>query len=536
YAAGSKPATEQKEGASEPSQVKVISRLKFRMDGVGYYGDKRTHLFVIPADGSAKARQLTSGDFDHQFPTWAPDGKALYCTALRRPDADDLNRSDIWRVAVATGETELVWENAGPVWGLKAAPDGRHLLFGGHENQHEGSTTPELLILPLGHDGLAAGVAVSLTHKLDRPIGPAGTSDLRAMPMFSSGEWASDGKGAYFLLGARGDSNLWYTPIEGGEPIQLTRYVDRTVADFSLAADGKIALIIGDGVNPDDIFLFAKGDSRRLTDHNPIARELALVVPERFTYEGAGGRQMDGWLMRPADYEPGRRYPTVLSIHGGPHGAYGSGLMVYFQALAGAGFAVIYTNPRGSQTYGQQFALDVVGDWGGQDFVDIMNGVDAAVATGVVDPERLGVMGWSYGGFMTSWTVTQTDRFKAAIAGAPVVNRYNFIGTSDIPWFMEHQGGGSNPWGEDGGAQLLERSPIRYANRVTTPTMVVCGEGDLRCPIEQAEQFYVALKRIGKAPTVHIRYPGEYHGVARPEHKLDRYERTVAWFRHYLTK
>ncbi len=521
--------TRAEQTADEPGGVKVITRLKFRLDGVGFYGDKRTHVFVVPADGSGPARQITAGDFDHTGPTWTPDSKSVICTALRRDDADNFNRSDIWRFDVATGEAALIYENPGLVFQPLVSPDGRFLIFAGHENQHAGSTSFHLMLLTLGDTK-----AVSLSAQLDRPVGPYTTSDLRNLPLVVH-HWAADSQGVYTLVGDRGDSHLFYFPVDGSTPTRLTSGEDRTVTDFSVAADGTAAMLIGDGVTPDELFILRSGEERKLTDHGAMALDFDLVRPERFTYSGADGWPIDGWLIKPVGYEPGRRYPTVLSIHGGPHAAYGTGLVVQFQTLASAGFAVVYTNPRGSQTYGQGFATAVIRDWGGKDYQDIQAGLDKVIEMGIADPERLGVMGWSYGGYMTCWMVTQTGRFKAAIAGAPVVNRHNAVGTTDIPWMIQWHGGG-NPWSKEGEENLLSRSPIRYADQVTTPTMVVCGESDLRCPIEQAEQFYLALRRIGKAPVVHIRYPGDFHALAKPKHRLDRYERTLAWFRHYLAK
>lgn len=518
----------EKKNCKEPSGVKVITRLKFRMDGFGYYGDKRSHVFVVPADGSAPARQVTSGDFDHSMPTFTPDGKSIICSALRRPDADNFNRADLWRFDLATGEAALVYENAGPATAPRVSPDGRYIIFSGHESQHKGSTSGHLLLLDL-----QSAETVSLTAKLDRPVGPAGTSDLRTVLMYAH-QWAADAKGVYFLSANRGDASLFYAPVDGGTPTRLTSGEERTVADFSVADNGTIALLIGDGVTADELYVIQNGAERKLTDHNgAVAAELAIMQPKRFTYKGADGWPIDGFVIKPVGYEAGKRYPTVLSIHGGPHGVYSSALMVYFQTLASAGFAVVYTNPRGSQTYGQDFALACVNDWGGKDFEDIMKGVDAVIDMGIADADRLGVMGWSYGGYMTCWTVTHTDRFKAAITGAPVSNNHSMIGTTDIPWFTEWHLKG-NPWSREGEENLLAHSAIRYADRVTTPTMVVCGEGDLRCPISQAEEFYMALRRIGKAPAVHVRYPGEFHGFVKPKHKLDRYERTIAWFNYYL--
>ncbi len=516
------------DAAKSLADVKVITRLKFRMDGVGYYGDKRSHICTVPADGSAPARVISSGDFDHTHPAWSSCGQYIYCAALRQPDADHFNRQDLWRFAVATSEARLIFEHAGPVSLPTPSPDGRYVAFGGHSNEHYGSTSTQLLLLDL-----ASRQLTSLTAPLDRPLGPGGPSDLRVVPAANSGQWAPDSSGLYFLLADQGESHLFFAPVDGTPPRKLTTGEERTVFDFSAAVNGNIALLIGDGANPDDLYLLVDSIERRLTDLNPFIRELTISRPEKFTYDGANGQPVDGWLIRPVGYEEGKRYPTVLSIHGGPHGHYGWSLQVLFQTLASSGFAVLYTNPRGSQTYGQAFANAVVGDWGGDDYIDIMKGVDQVIAMGVADPDRLGVTGWSYGGFMTCWTVTQTDRFRAAITGAPVANRHNFIGTTDIPWFMEWHAGG-NPWEREGEERLLERSAIVHVDKVNTPTMVVCGEGDLRCPIEQADQFYLALKRIGKVPAVQIRYPGEFHGIARPQHKFDRYERMIAWFRHYL--
>lgn len=530
-AANHEPGPDKKNGGQEPSDVKVITRLRFRMDGVGYFGDKRSQVFVIPADGSAPARQVTSGDFDHTAPCWTPDGRAIIVSARRSGEEDPFVRSDLWQFDVASGDATLVYECAGPAMAPAVSPDGRYLAFLGHGGEHRGSTTVQLMLLDLGA-APAERRAVSLTAALDRPVSAGTMSDTNNGGAATLRQWSHDSRGLYFLLCDRGDANLYYAPVDGSQPVRLTHGEGRRVSDFA-AANGTLALLIADGVTPERVFVLENGDTRLLADHNPAAAELDLIQPERFTYQGADGWPVDGWVIRPAGYEPGKRYPTVLAIHGGPHDAFGSGLMIMYQCMASAGMAVMYTNPRGSQTYGQDFALAVVQDWGGKDFEDIMAGVDAVIAMGIADPDRLGVMGWSYGGFMTSWTVTHTDRFKAAITGAPVIDNHAMVGTTDIPWFTSWQLGG-DPWTREGEEKLLDRSPIRYVGSVTTPTMVIAGEGDLRCPISQAEAFYMALRRLGRAPAVHIRYPGEFHGIAKPKHRLDRYERQVAWFKHFL--
>lgn len=292
-AAGFQPNGDKHNG-KQPSDVKVITRLKFRMDGVGYYGDKRNHLFVVPADGSAKAKQVSSGDFDQVMPAWTPDGKGLICSALRRADADYFNRSDIWRFDVETGEATLIYENAGPAHAAKLSPDGRYLLFAGHEAGATGSSTTSQLLCVGLKDGVAQGKAISLTARLDRPIGPAGTSDMRSLKMFTH-QWSADSKGVYFLLGDRGESHLFFAPADGGPATRVTRGEERTVVDFSVAPNGTAALLVGDGVTPDELCVLQNGVERRLSGHNDaVAAELSLVRSGSPTRAPAAGSLMAG--------------------------------------------------------------------------------------------------------------------------------------------------------------------------------------------------------------------------------------------------
>ncbi len=242
------------------------------------------------------------------------------------------------------------------------------------------------------------------------------------------------------------------------------------------------------------------------------------------------GWDIDGWVLLPHGYEPGRKYPAVLHIHGGPSGVYGSAFSFQDQMFASSGIAVIYLNPRGSSAYGQAFTNAVVEDWGGKDYLDLMAGVDEVIRLGIADPDRLGVTGWSYGGYMTCWVVTQTGRFKAACTGACISNRMTLYGMGDLVSTAEHYFG-ATPW--DDPAKTLERSAILHMKDVTTPVMILHGESDLRCPVGQGEEFFTALRRQ-KKPAVFVRYPGEFHGFRKPSHIIDRYGRLLAWFQHYL--
>jgi dipeptidyl aminopeptidase/acylaminoacyl peptidase len=272
-----------------------------------------------------------------------------------------------------------------------------------------------------------------------------------------------------------------------------------------------------------------------LTDLNRAWKaEVERSRPERFRYERAG-RWLDCWVMRPFGFTPGQRYPALLNIHGGPHTQYGHNFFDEFQIYAGAGYVVIYTNPRGSQGYGEEFTRAVIGDWGGGDFADVMTGLDEALRRyDFIDPERLGVMGGSYGGFLTSWTVGHTDRFKAACSERAVNNTYTLFGTSDIGHSFSEAQSGYLPW--ENMTWYIEHSPLSYAKDITTPLLIIHSESDLRCPMEQAEQLFVALKKQHK-DVMFVRFPDEDHELSRagkPRHRLERFRFILEWFARFL--
>ena len=313
---------------------------------------------------------------------------------------------------------------------------------------------------------------------------------------------------------------------------------ERQVTGMSRSQDGAVlAFTATDPVSPPEVFICHPDGTgeKQLTDLNREWKtEVALSRPERLHYERAGCT-LDCWVMKPYGYEPGQRYPALLTIHGGPHTQYGHNFFDEFQVYAGAGYAVIYTNPRGSQGYGEAFTRAVHGDWGGEDFADVMAGLDAALRQcPFIDPERLGVMGGSYGGFLTSWTVGHTNRFKAACSERAVNNIYTLFGTSDIgASFLEAQSG-ALPW--DNLQWYIEHSPLTYAQNITTPLLIMHAEDDLRCVIEQAEQLFAALKRQRKE-VLFVRFPDETHEMSRtgkPRHRLERFRYILDWFAKYL--
>lgn len=527
---GEQPAEEtkdkEKDKDKEKSDVRVITRLKFKANGTGLLGDERQHIFIVPAAGGP-ARQITFGECDDENPTWSPDGKTIAFTGNRTEDADYTNIRDIHAVSVLAGEPRQISQLPGPASLPQYSPDGSLIYFVGHDNTYRGATHTAVWAMPA--DG---GDAVRLTDP-DLAVGSSVTWDMTpgptGRPYRVVGDWI------YFSAANRGQCHLFRTPVGGGAAEPLTAG-PRHLVSFSLSDDGgAIAYSIAGPTDAGQVCVLRDGAERQLTDLNAdLFAEIDLVPPEEFIFKGADGWECQGWIIKPPGFEEGRKYPAILEIHGGPHAMYGYGLFHEMQLLAAKGYVVVFTNPRGSQGYGQAFTEACRGDWGGKDYEDLMLGMDAAIALGFIDVTRLGVTGGSYGGFMTAWVVSHTSRFKAAVTQRAVTNRYSFYGTSDIgPLFGESEFPG-NPW--DNHDLLYERSPVRYVRNIKTPLLIVHSEEDHRCPIEQAEQLYVFLKRMRRT-TEFVRFPGENHELSRsgkPKHRLERLAHIAGWFERYL--
>jgi dipeptidyl aminopeptidase/acylaminoacyl peptidase len=315
---------------------------------------------------------------------------------------------------------------------------------------------------------------------------------------------------------------------------------ERRIYGFALDAAGRtLALVASDPVMPGDLFVRtldgATEDERRLTQINAaVLADVALARPEEMGFAGADGWDLQGWVMRPPHAAPGDRVPAILEIHGGPADQYGYSFFLEFQLLAARGYAVLYSNPRGSAGYGRNFMHAVLGDWGGKDYEDVMAGLQAALERGGLDPDRLGVAGGSYGGYMTNWIVGHTDRFKAAVTMRSVVNIATFFGTSDMGWWLAVDEIGATPWDDLG--KLMFHSPISYVASITTPLLILHSDGDLRCPIADAEQLFASLAYLGRT-TKFVRFEGQNHNLSRtghPRSRLIRLREILGWFEEHI--
>ena len=527
------PETDEERRKSRPARV--ITSLKYRFNGEGFIYDRRPHVFTVSADGG-EPRQITDGDFADGDPAWAPDGHSIAFVSARHAGRDRDDAGDVWIVPVEGGAPRQVTDTAGPALHPAFSPDGARIAYLGRRTINDFGRNVRVLAVPAGPPTASggadstSGAAACLSEALDRSCAP-----LPQAPV-----WAPDGSGVLFAaedagrLGIYAASSGAVTPVVAG---------DRVVGGWSASADGRlVAFAASDPTSPAEVFVCGadgRGE-RQLTDLNRDWKaEVALARPELIRFE-RDGFSVDAWVMLPPGADAAGaagRLPGLLNIHGGPHAQYGYGFFDEFQVYAAAGYAVIYANPRGSQGYGEAFTRAVVGDWGGGDVADVLAGHDAVLARfPAIDPARLGVMGGSYGGFMTSWIVGHTRRFRAACSERAVNSQPSMFGTSDIGHvFNAVEIGGPLPW-EDMG-RYLERSPLTYARDIATPLLIVHSEDDLRCPIEQGEQLFVALKVLGRE-VVFVRFPGENHELSRsgrPRHRLERFRIILDWFGPRLT-
>lgn len=501
---------------------RVYTTLPFKADERGYLApreiDRPGHLYVVSIDGGTP-RQLTQGQLEPTDPAWSPDGKsvALVLDSTGLQEIVSQARPELYVMQVASGQLRRVptgfVTSRSPAW----SPDGATLAFLCSKGRGEES---DVCVIPA-----AGGTARNLTAEWDlAPGDPA---------------WSADGKALYVAAETRGNAHLFAVPVAGGAVRQVTKG-ERTLRNFTFSRDGRALAYIGSTISqPFELYTApvsggAPGAERRLSAANDsLMASVAMIPADTFWYTGVGGLRVQGWLMKPHGYQPGRKYPLVLSIHGGPHSNYGNILFPEFQMLAGQGYWMLFTNPRGSTGYGHKFTFATRGRWGMEDYQDLMQAVDVVIGRGEVDTTRMAVLGGSYGGFMTNWIVGHTRRFAVAQTDRSIYNWYSWYGSSDAQGLTEYEFFGA-PWENDSLYRVL--SPMAFADRIATPLLIVHSEDDFRTPITDAEQLFVMLRKRG-VPSEFVRYPRSYHGLSRtgpPWLLVDRLERIRTWFAHWI--
>jgi dipeptidyl aminopeptidase/acylaminoacyl peptidase len=514
---------------------RTVDRLSYRLDNVGWTIDRPKHAFSIAADGGAeRPTELTHGPFSDSGLCVSPDGQALVFSAARTETWDTDLSTHLYRVAIGGGEPEQLTAGT-TLHGQPAfSPDGRHVSFVWGD-RHSMMRHGQVGVIDLAADDVAASERL-LTTSLDLHCAPYLASARDPM-------W-EDASSLVFQVDEAGNVPLYRARLDGGVEEIVTG--ERHVTGFD-AAGGTLVFVASGATEAADVFVVLDGDERRLTSFaEEFAGQHTLAAPERFVATSPDGTQVEAWLMRPTAgvSEGEQRHPVLLNIHGGPFSQYGNKLFDEFQVQAAAGYAVLYCNPRGSAGYSEAFARAIRGPraaedpgtgWGGVDYDDIMAVVDEALRRfDFLDPDRLGVLGGSYGGYMTSWIVGHTGRFKAALSERACNNLLTFAHTSDI--------GAHFPAGYIGATHLedpdefVRQSPTTYWRDIETPVLIMHSENDLRCPIEQAEDLYVRLKMSGR-DVEFVRFPGESHELSRagaPRHRVERHELILDWFARKL--
>ncbi|MBM4187057.1 MAG: S9 family peptidase [Gemmatimonadetes bacterium] len=516
-------------GAQWAPPAKYTDKLVFRFDGVGEIPPGYTHLFVVPSEGGT-ARQLTSGNYHHGgggfgvgSPSWSPDGRAIVIPARRKADAEKtMLESELFEVSVADGQLKQLTDRFGPDQSPAISPDGRTIAYTGFDDRKQGYQNTLLYLM--NRDGTARRV---LSSRIDNSINEI--------------EWAADGRGIYLSYDEQGVTRVALMALDGS-----FRVLGRDLGTggsgygggtFSTARDGSIAMTVSTPQVPGDVAVIRPGGAQRnVTALNAdliAGRELGQVE-ELWWNSSKDQRRIQGWIIKPPGFNPARKYPLILEIHGGPFANYGPRFDVEKQLMAAEGFVVLYTNPRGSTSYGEEFGNLIHHAYPGDDFFDLNSGVDAVIAKGYVDDNNLFVTGGSGGGVLTAWMIGNTNRFKAALAFYPVINWYSFVLTADMSamgvshWFPGF------PW--DHVEHYEKRSLLSVVKNVTTPTLIMTGEEDYRTPMSESEQYYKALKLRG-VESVLVRVPGEAHGIwGRPSHAMAKMTTLHGWFAKYRSQ
>ncbi len=514
------------DGAEWTAPPIVINKPRYRADGQGYLEDGYTHIFVLPADGGTP-RQLTSGSYHHGGPlSWSPDSQAIVFSA-NRGDADvDINDDNVFEVAVQAGELTQLIDRFGPDNEPNVSPDGSKIAYTGFDDRYQGYQVTHLYVM--NRDGSGS----RMVGDLDR--------DVRAL------NWAADGRGLFFLYDDEGTTKVGHVSLEGAVTDLASGVGGLDIGRpygggaYSVSRGGRFAFTMTTPLHPADISVGERGSAaRRITTLNEdLLGHKTLGETEELWWDSShDGRPVQGWIVTPPDFDPSKKYPLMLEIHGGPFSNYGPRFTTEIQLYAAAGYVVLYTNPRGSTSYGEEFGNLIHHAYPGYDYDDLMSGVDAVIARGYIDEDNLMVTGGSGGGVLTAWIVGKTSRFRAAVVAKPVIDWISFGLTSDLSSFVGQYWLPGQVWEEGNLEHYWKRSPLSLVGNVTTPTMVITGENDLRTPMGQSEEYYQALQ-IRNVPTQLVRVQNSYHGMASssPSNLIAKVANVLEWFERYKTQ
>jgi dipeptidyl aminopeptidase/acylaminoacyl peptidase len=510
-----------------------ITRVFYKLDGTGYLPQERWHVWTVDAR-NGRAKQLTDSDvYDELEPCWSPDGRQIVFCSNRSEDPDfDREAIDLYVIPAAGGEMRKIETPYGPKELPSFSPDGRWIAYVGHEGRGDWWKNDDLWVVPA--DG--QGQARNLTGRYDIHVSCDTINDMGS-PAMMPPTWSKDGQRLYFQMAHHGNTPLKSISLDGDD-MQTVIGGEGVVGAFTFDQEGtKLAYFYGEMKNPGQVWVrdVASGRSRKLTRVNEnLLGGIELGEIEEVWFKGAADNDLQGWILKPPGFDPSKKYPSILEIHGGPLVQYGNFFMHEFYYLAAQGYVVWFSNPRGGRGYGEEHAKAIWGAHGTADYADLMAWADYVVRQPYIDRDRMGVTGGSYGGYMTNWIIGHTDRFRAAVTQRSISNRISGWGSKDFNWTYQEMFDNRPPW------EALDRywdvSPMKYIGNARTPTLVIHSQQDHRCPIEQGEQVFVALKQLG-VETEFVVFPDEPHGlsrVGRTDRRIERLNHIRRWFDRFL--